>query len=493
MWLIVWIACGDLDVDGVRDGRDACQGFDDALDADGDALPDGCDPPDDTDADGVPDAIDRCAGDDRADLDQDTVPDACDPCPRDARDDRDGDGLCDSDDACPDIPNGDDQDSDGLPDRCDPCPTTPDTDHDGICDENDRCPLGDDRVDVDHDDVPDACDPCPTGADSDHDGVCDTADQCPDHPDGGDCPWFGPSCSADLPGRTPPSGQIAVTDPGAIAPLCSGHVWVASSSDPRVDLYDVVTGQIIDHVDTERWIWDLRADPTRGSLYVLESGLIERFDQDGHRVARYEAPSTIEAFTLGDGDVVFALERIGYELAVLDADTLVLRRRVQLGGSFGDVAFDRTHSAIFVAARPGSVWWDIERYDYRASDGDVAFDHGFVDASAFTSGLAVSPDGHTVLGACVAQRGTIFDSSNLGHSVVELPECGAPTFDPRGRWLLTVSDLTIAIRDGETLQSRVLVHRNSPGSTAAGWSLGSRHAFVANWDADDSALTWWTP
>ena len=53
----------DDDSDGVRNGCDVCDGFDDTLDADGDLTPDGCD---------------LCPGfDDRVDNDNDTVPDAC--------------------------------------------------------------------------------------------------------------------------------------------------------------------------------------------------------------------------------------------------------------------------------------------------------------------------------------------------------------------------------------------------------------------------------
>lgn len=69
----------DQDADGVCDDVDRCFGFDDAIDTDGDSIPDGCDICND------PLDVDR---------DGDGVPDACDPCPHDALDDPDGDGRC---------------------------------------------------------------------------------------------------------------------------------------------------------------------------------------------------------------------------------------------------------------------------------------------------------------------------------------------------------------------------------------------------------------
>jgi len=67
----------DTDGDGVADDDDLCEGHDDALDADSDGQPDGCD--NDDDNDGVSDDEDLCPGeDDRVDVDLDEVPDACD-------------------------------------------------------------------------------------------------------------------------------------------------------------------------------------------------------------------------------------------------------------------------------------------------------------------------------------------------------------------------------------------------------------------------------
>lgn len=76
----------DDDDDGVANDADACPGFDDNLDEDGDGVPDGCDG--DDDGDGVADDDDNCAtkpNPGQADLDGDGVGDSCDP-------DLDGDG-----------------------------------------------------------------------------------------------------------------------------------------------------------------------------------------------------------------------------------------------------------------------------------------------------------------------------------------------------------------------------------------------------------------
>lgn len=92
----------------------------------GDAfLDDGVCPLDDADADGVCDWRDVCAGfDDAVDTDGDLIPDGCDSCPGGAPMvgvDDDGDGVCNGDDNCPDDanPNQADADGDGLGDVCD--------------------------------------------------------------------------------------------------------------------------------------------------------------------------------------------------------------------------------------------------------------------------------------------------------------------------------------------------------------------------------------
>jgi len=77
----------DYDLDGVDNDVDACPDFDDAIDADGDGRPDGCD-----------------------------------VCPFDPDDDADGDGLCANFDACPNSPEDALIDNDGcaITDYC-PC------------------------------------------------------------------------------------------------------------------------------------------------------------------------------------------------------------------------------------------------------------------------------------------------------------------------------------------------------------------------------------
>ncbi|NCG20573.1 MAG: hypothetical protein GWP91_16310, partial [Rhodobacterales bacterium] len=178
------------DSDTVCDIDDLCPGFDDLLDVDADAVPNGCDQCDgddatgDTDADAVCDDIDQCDGDDATgDTDADGVCDDIDVCPLDNPDDTDADGVCDSDDLCAGGDDTVDTDNDGTPDACDACPldNPDDTDADGVCDTDDLCPGFDDNADSDTDTVPNGCDLC-TGddatGDTDADGLCDDRDQC---------------------------------------------------------------------------------------------------------------------------------------------------------------------------------------------------------------------------------------------------------------------------------------------------------------------------
>jgi len=72
--------------------------------------------------------VDQCQGDFAgtcvgvtSDADGDGVPDACDPCPFDNPDDTDGDTVCDSNDICPGGNDLVDTDGDGVPDDCDNC------------------------------------------------------------------------------------------------------------------------------------------------------------------------------------------------------------------------------------------------------------------------------------------------------------------------------------------------------------------------------------
>ena len=181
-------AGADPDGDGVCGDDDVCPGGDDRADADGDLMPDACDPcpfdnPDDPDGDGVCTSVDACLGeDDRLDADGDGVPDACDPCPSDSPDDTDGDGVCESVDACPGFHDSLDADGDGAPDLCDVCPGEDDRvdgDSDGVPDGCDICLAGDDSIDGDGDTTPDACDVCLGGddrIDTDGNGIPDACD-----------------------------------------------------------------------------------------------------------------------------------------------------------------------------------------------------------------------------------------------------------------------------------------------------------------------------
>jgi hypothetical protein len=99
----------DDDGDGVGDVCDLCHGYDDSVDADSDAVPDGCDncpnnanaDQADADADEGGDACDLCVGfDDRLDTDGDTVSDGCDNCPTVSNPDQRDDNGNDIGDVC---------------------------------------------------------------------------------------------------------------------------------------------------------------------------------------------------------------------------------------------------------------------------------------------------------------------------------------------------------------------------------------------------------
>ncbi len=165
----------DSDGDGVPDPSDNCPGSPNPgqQDSDGDGAGDACDPTDDADSDGILDGSDNCPQDfnpDQADSDGDGIGDACD-----VNDDEDGDGVPDASDNCPQDPNPDqeDADEDGVGDACDP---TADQDEDGIPDGEDNCPevpnVG--QADLDADGVGNVCDP-----DVDGDGVPNGVDNCP--------------------------------------------------------------------------------------------------------------------------------------------------------------------------------------------------------------------------------------------------------------------------------------------------------------------------
>lgn len=147
------INTGDADGDGVCDLQDICPGYDDAVDSDGDAVPDGCD---------------DCV-----------VGLACD----------DGDHFTVNDVYAlnPDLTNPNEPPPPGVEyclcigtplDEL-PCENEKDHDLDGVCDEWDLCEGHDDAIDSDGDGVPDGCDVCPDGddhLDTDGDGI---SDDCP--------------------------------------------------------------------------------------------------------------------------------------------------------------------------------------------------------------------------------------------------------------------------------------------------------------------------
>mgnify|MGYP006200938401 FL=1 len=141
----------DSDDDGVSDADDLCPFFNDAIDRDFDAIPDGCDDLIDRDNDGVSDTDDLCNNfDDAIDVDLDGIPDGCDELI-----DSDGDNISDDADRCNNYNDSIDVDFDGIPDGCD---EMIDSDNDGTADEFDRCPESDDSIDLDADSIPDGCD-----------------------------------------------------------------------------------------------------------------------------------------------------------------------------------------------------------------------------------------------------------------------------------------------------------------------------------------------
>jgi len=259
----------DTDDDGVGNSDDICEGADDAIDADADMVPDGCDncpqiinpaqldsdgdgvgdicdqcptvadpnqDPTDSDSDNVPDACDLCPGfEDSEDEDGDGVPDGCDVCEGfDDTNDDDADGVPDDCDVCPGFADDVDSDSDGRADGCDNCPNTSnanqaDSDNDGVGDTCDICPDGDD-ADLDGDGFSEGCDNCPgianaDQADSDNDGVGDLCDACPGFNDGLDADSDGIPDACD---DCPESGSLSTFDldgDGAVDPCDNCPDW----------------------------------------------------------------------------------------------------------------------------------------------------------------------------------------------------------------------------------------------------------------------------
>jgi hypothetical protein len=188
----------DSDADGVPDGDDVCEGFDDHLDADADTIPDGCDTclgdntTLDSDSDGVCGDRDICLGADQSgDFDVDQVCDSTDNCVSVANTDQadsdgngtgdvcqddDGDAVLNIHDNCVGDANPDQADSelDGIGDVCDG-----DDDNDGVDDIHDNCALmpNADQLDTDSDGQGDECD-----GDDDGDNVLDADDLCPGTP-----------------------------------------------------------------------------------------------------------------------------------------------------------------------------------------------------------------------------------------------------------------------------------------------------------------------
>ena len=167
----------------------------DAVDTDGDGLPNLLDADDDGDA--VRDGDDAFPTDpsESADTDGDGVGDNADNFPQDPSEttDSDGDGVGDNSDAFPDDPSETlDSDNDGVGDNSDAFPDDPnetaDSDGDGVGDNADAFPSDpNETADSDGDGVGDNADAFPSDpsetADSDGDGVGDNADAFPNDAD----------------------------------------------------------------------------------------------------------------------------------------------------------------------------------------------------------------------------------------------------------------------------------------------------------------------
>ncbi len=155
----------DTDFDGICNVKDACEGHDDANDADGDGLPDGCDNCDNAIIGTLCDDGDPCTVNDKYITD-------CECLGTFEGADSDNDGICDAYDICPNGNDALDADGDGTPDACDACD---DRTIGSPCNDNDPCTL----LDV----VTPNCGCAGFYYDSDGDGVCTTLDLCEDFDD----------------------------------------------------------------------------------------------------------------------------------------------------------------------------------------------------------------------------------------------------------------------------------------------------------------------
>lgn len=202
----------DSDGDTVCDASDACPGFDDLADADGDGTPNGCDPCNNTTDGQICDDGEPCTIND--------VLLAC-ACAGTPAGDSDNDGVCDPIDLC-------DNNTDGDP-----------------CDDLDPCTTNDAMLDC-------TCTGTPSG-DVDGDGVCDAIDPCNDNTDGTACDldpcllgetWLDCICQGgfaiDLTidtvfGPTDVPTNSTVTYWVNPVPGASGYVWTFSPAPPNLD------------------------------------------------------------------------------------------------------------------------------------------------------------------------------------------------------------------------------------------------------------------
>ena len=219
----------DTDFDGVCNGVDACDNYDDAFDSDNDTVPDACD--------NCPDAPNA----DQLDTDLDGPGDACDTCPEDPPpEDDDGDGVCNADDVCEGWPDSADRDFDGIPNACDNCidmenADQADTDGDTVGNVCDECPFDRPPEDIDGDGICNTEDPCPeagAGDDTDLDGVGDPCDNCVDisNPDQADADGDGVGDVCDLcPGDANPGVEQPDLDNDGFPDVCDCNPYDAAA------------------------------------------------------------------------------------------------------------------------------------------------------------------------------------------------------------------------------------------------------------------------